>query len=520
MGSGKGISATFLATALFVMTGNPAQAAPSAGKGWPAFLYRPSAAELSQGCELKSEDNILDVQALYIPETKQFYFRYTTMSVADELNKGKEKTDEKEKETEEADAAAPAEESNGHQDSFWMVIAPKNEPPKAHDKENAIIYGDVKKKRLVFYAYNGDEGESYKTAEYLGSVDNAMVVETEGDTQTVSFLLDVAPINDAGIGGDKWVGIQFGEEAGLWFHSSYGAPIKYSPSDTTPATPAATPPSPPKIEKKFSLSSFGFNEGKTGPYVDSIEEGGQPVPVTVGPQGVAVPPDETAVPPKKKGDGFPEENFVSDDEQDEEGPQDEDEEDSPPPENEDAPPVPSSASSPLKKGPAAVDPAAGDKATESDVKNALYKDGLDLGDKTAAKKLFSWCTLHDGLASNPEIGPMNVAMTSVKGSPLGFIDVDTLEVPCLGSFTLFIDASAEVESVTVEVNGGAPVQMKEEVPETPEKRFVKEAAQKRFSVSNADGGQLFDYGENDFVLTFRIGGKEVREEHQLVIPRP
>lgn len=115
-------------------------------------------------------------------------------------------------------------------DGGWLVLS-DGPNPKQHDKEFAIFYldaSDVNDTKLTAYAYNGqNSSNSWKSNEFLGSWDNAIQVEDNGDERTISFELDASGLNAADVS-DSWKGAQFGENIGIWFHAGNRTNAEYN----------------------------------------------------------------------------------------------------------------------------------------------------------------------------------------------------------------------------------------------------------------------------------------------------
>jgi hypothetical protein len=416
------------------------------------FLYRPPTADVHKGCDLKAEDNIADFAAAYIPESNQLYIRYVTVDAS---------------EKEGADAM--------HQETFWIVVT-DGQTPDMYVK-SAIIYADLKENRLVFYSYDGVNSEGFLDEAYIGTIDGAINIEEEDDKQVVSFLVDATPVNQLRPEASGWKGIRFGETAGMWMHTTFGAVMEYKElGDGAPVPPSA------EMKKTFGLKKYDYHtSGVIGTHIDTGTFSGT--------LAFTVPADKDG---KAAIEDVEEQALSGDLEPSTEkgalAAATEDDPDAKPEENPDA-----------------KEEGADDKKDK--------KKGKD-------KKRFSWCSLHDDLISNGALGIGNIGSTSVSGPKFGFIDVDTIDLPCLSALRLYVDTSEAVESVSVVVAGGEPVEMTLE--EGDEKRFAKENGIKRFSVRNMDGpgNQLFRYGPNEFSLIFRIGGQEAKEDHELLIPRP
>lgn len=120
-------------------------------------------------------------------------------------------------------------------DGGWLVIS-DGPNPKGDVNEYAIFYLDGVNERLTAYAYDGKNwNRSWQEQEFLGSWDDALTFETftndAGEQQSkLNFNLDVTSINEANItnnSGDPWIGTQFEENLGIWFHAGHSTLAEY-----------------------------------------------------------------------------------------------------------------------------------------------------------------------------------------------------------------------------------------------------------------------------------------------------
>jgi len=107
--------------------------------------------------------------------------------------------------------------SGGNPDGFWLVVS-DGPNPKYNSLEYTIFYADYNSGNLSAYAYNGENNpNSYQTTQFIGDFSSGLY--TEG-SDVFGFTLDVSSINSLGLGAD-WVGTEFGENIGTWFHPTY-----------------------------------------------------------------------------------------------------------------------------------------------------------------------------------------------------------------------------------------------------------------------------------------------------------
>ncbi|MEM8827412.1 MAG: PEP-CTERM sorting domain-containing protein, partial [Pseudomonadota bacterium] len=100
-------------------------------------------------------------------------------------------------------------------DGFWYVVNAGGNPKGVAD-ELAIIYGDVANQRLTTYVYNGANSDNSFDSPgiLLDSTTGDLVQTADGYT----FTLDVRGINGRSDIGPNFVGAQFADELGIWFH--------------------------------------------------------------------------------------------------------------------------------------------------------------------------------------------------------------------------------------------------------------------------------------------------------------
>lgn len=118
--------------------------------------------------------------------------------------------------------------SDQGKDGFWLVVS-DGDNPKGDGTSNAILYGDLENNRITAYTYNGENSsDSFSNGTLLGTYDGVFSsggIHPEYGYELTMFNLDVSELNSA-IGGD-FEGVQFGDEAGIWFHQSAGSDFTY-----------------------------------------------------------------------------------------------------------------------------------------------------------------------------------------------------------------------------------------------------------------------------------------------------
>lgn len=110
-------------------------------------------------------------------------------------------------------------------DGFWTVFS-TGPNPKRHDKELAILYGDLASGDLYAYEYNGlNSANSWNTpGNLLDSFSGAITNTGSG----FSLSIDANNINGADLSSD-WTGVEFGEKIGLWYHPTWGTNMTTDP---------------------------------------------------------------------------------------------------------------------------------------------------------------------------------------------------------------------------------------------------------------------------------------------------
>ncbi|MEO0540999.1 MAG: hypothetical protein AAFZ80_09065, partial [Cyanobacteria bacterium P01_A01_bin.105] len=151
-------------------------------------------------------------------------------------------------------------------DGAWLVVSP-GPNPKSHAQEYVMFYldGTVGNEQVSMYVYNGmNSSSSYVDNIYLGATD--LQVEESGDERTFSFELDMTTINNLDIAAvntdptvtTDWVGTEFGEEVGIWFHGVEGLETAYNANGSL---------------SDFSYSSQGWYDARNLPTEQVPEPG-------------------------------------------------------------------------------------------------------------------------------------------------------------------------------------------------------------------------------------------------------
>ncbi len=119
-------------------------------------------------------------------------------------------------------------------DGFWLVISP-GENPKGQENEYAILYGDTDANELAAYEYNGqNKSDSWNTpGNFLESYSGALAVNDTATERTISFSINVESLNTAGNhpglqDPNAWLGSQFAEYLGIWFHPAFNQNNTYN----------------------------------------------------------------------------------------------------------------------------------------------------------------------------------------------------------------------------------------------------------------------------------------------------
>ncbi|MFW5426576.1 MAG: VPLPA-CTERM sorting domain-containing protein [Methylophagaceae bacterium] len=112
----------------------------------------------------------------------------------------------------------------GAVDGFWLVLS-SGPNPKSSDKQLAIVYADFNSNTLLAYTYNGLNNANSITSPGVLIGDFSAGIINSGNT--VGFSIDVSSINsfyDTNVEPD-WEGMQYGENIGVWFHTTVGTSI-------------------------------------------------------------------------------------------------------------------------------------------------------------------------------------------------------------------------------------------------------------------------------------------------------
>ncbi|MEM8799184.1 MAG: PEP-CTERM sorting domain-containing protein [Pseudomonadota bacterium] len=114
-------------------------------------------------------------------------------------------------------------------EGFWLVIS-DGPNPKFFQNEYAILYGDLENNRITAYNYNGEnKADSWNDpGEFIASFTDAFSV-SDVNAGLAEFTIDVTninayvpqdfrhlPANDPKR--DRWDGVRFEHEIGIWFH--------------------------------------------------------------------------------------------------------------------------------------------------------------------------------------------------------------------------------------------------------------------------------------------------------------
>ncbi|MEM9245086.1 MAG: PEP-CTERM sorting domain-containing protein [Cyanobacteria bacterium P01_F01_bin.153] len=105
----------------------------------------------------------------------------------------------------------------------WLVIN-NGQNPRSDGKDNAIFYLDGITGRLTAYKYNDENNSaSWQQEQFLQSWDNAVSLVDDGNgNRTLGFDINVAALNaltGVSTGGEEWLGAQFDEHIGIWYHA-------------------------------------------------------------------------------------------------------------------------------------------------------------------------------------------------------------------------------------------------------------------------------------------------------------
>lgn len=115
---------------------------------------------------------------------------------------------------------------NNGADTFWMVVTPTANPKGTAD-QYVILYGDIKTNRITAYAYNGrNDQDSYLNKDkYISTFDGVIQGDGKG------FRIDATELNSA-FKNPEWKGLQFEDNAGIWFHAGVNGTTEYNHDKT------------------------------------------------------------------------------------------------------------------------------------------------------------------------------------------------------------------------------------------------------------------------------------------------
>ena len=115
---------------------------------------------------------------------------------------------------------------NNGADTFWMVVTPTANPKGSAD-QYVILYGDIKTNTITAYAYNGQNNkDSYLNKDKYIATFNGVI---QGDGK--GFRLDTKGLNSA-FSNPEWKGLQFDDQAGIWFHTGVDGTTTYNADGT------------------------------------------------------------------------------------------------------------------------------------------------------------------------------------------------------------------------------------------------------------------------------------------------
>lgn len=434
-----------------------AHGAPASAESAASTMYIYSAGGLDKGCEMKKEENFKKILAGYLPEEERFYFEFVMSAVNED-----EMTEEQREQY----------ESTGkdiYQNAFWVVTSPGGNP-KRHYEEYAIIYADMAKNRISVYAYDGvNSADSYRQMDYLATFEDALVTEDLGGMMKVSAYLDVADVN-AAKDSDKWQGIGFGEEAGLWFHTSFDTDIGYAEAqegagggyktgDTKGEMITVTGAGGMLAKGTVTYKVTEYDYSAQGAYKDTGNEKTQKIEVII---------DES----------------VSEEES-------------------------------YKEIQKILDEAGFSAVPQGEGGTLKPLSGEDRDAAANRRKQFSWCTFFDDLAALPDIGASEVHGVAIEGTDFGFTDVNVVETGCLGDIKVYIGTSRKVEEIiAARDNQEVAMEIIDDNSYTDRRVFM-------LSNTASANKQFFTYGSNNFTVSLRLAdGRTSHLQRELIIPRP
>ena len=120
--------------------------------------------------------------------------------------------------------------SKPRHNGFWLVVNDGPTNPKG-DENLAILYGDIRSGNIAAYAYDGKNNSgSWNGAPLLALFEDAITTTRVSGgknhpplVRDVTFTIDVSELNGRTADvGDPWEGVSFGEQLGIWFHTTSG----------------------------------------------------------------------------------------------------------------------------------------------------------------------------------------------------------------------------------------------------------------------------------------------------------
>jgi hypothetical protein len=118
---------------------------------------------------------------------------------------------------------------SGAVDGFWLVLS-SGPNPKSSDKQLSIVYADFNSNTLLAYTYNGLNSASSITSPGVLIGDYSSSIINTGNT--IGFSIDTTYMNDVFYNTESdWEGMQYDENIGVWFHTSYGTTIAGNEND-------------------------------------------------------------------------------------------------------------------------------------------------------------------------------------------------------------------------------------------------------------------------------------------------
>lgn len=114
----------------------------------------------------------------------------------------------------------------GAVDGFWLVLNDGPNPKSSDVNELAIIYADFNSNKLLAYTYNGANNANSINSPGILIGDYSTDIINSGNT--LGFSIDASAINSfshPSIVAADWKGMQYDDQIGIWFHTSYGTTI-------------------------------------------------------------------------------------------------------------------------------------------------------------------------------------------------------------------------------------------------------------------------------------------------------